>query len=193
VASTTPLMESGGRCRADRGGLEYCTSFDPLVTNWLVQFLLIMKNKYLLDPTSPALEKMPTFSPQYLSALDPTTEDARKTVLFKSIREQLKHGIHDPVKMKGGRAILDYIPKRRVPPGIRLAMGEQGYGLRPKFILYPLEAILWVLGIAGFTFLFLGLWLGFVNKTDLQNGFQPVMVLTAFFTLAMAFVQFHHP
>jgi hypothetical protein len=103
---------------------------------------------------------------------------------------QIASGIRNFKEGQGKKEILPMIPKKTVPPSLQDTMGTEGWGLHARQGFSQLKIMSWIVltSIVGFAFVIF--WLTFINKTDLQNAFIPVIFLSSMIMLLLGIPQF---
>lgn len=86
--------------------------------------------------------------------------------------------MRNPKFSEGVVEILHLIPQKIVPPLLPTAVGTEGWGLHAVQGWSFLKIVSWFLVTQLVGFVFVLLWLTFVNKTDLQNAFVPLVFFT---------------
>jgi hypothetical protein len=99
-------------------------------------------------------------------------------------------GLKNPNSSEGTMEILRLIPKKKVPPLLPKAPGTEGWGLHAIQGWSLFKILAWYIATQVLGLVFFSIWLGFVNKTDLQNAFIPLTFFTTSFMVGFGICQF---
>lgn len=95
------------------------------------------------------------------------------------VAKELTVGIRDPEQGTIGLQTLHGVPVRSNSNVTLWQRGDLGWGIRPIQRWSRVKIALWIIGSQAVGWIFLGLWLGLVSKTDLQNAFMVSVYLLA--------------
>lgn len=108
------------------------------------------------------------------------------------IGEMMLAGLQAPDLGLGTKTVLSGIPKRPAPPALERKALRSIWGFRARQGLSVRRIMYWANGLLVLGLAFVPIWLGVIDKLDLQNAFTPVTFLFALIMLWLSIVALDH-